>query len=463
MFLTMQTERFEADFFSIIVRNGVAPLWAMKERSPYLKHLKYLEKSQFRPLNEVREDQWRRFKRLLRHAHDNTEYYFEKMESVGATPDDIRSWDDLHRLPLLTKDNIRIDKNRMVAKNIPRSKLVPKKTSGSTGVSLEFFWDEDSRQWKRACTIRHDRWTGWNLGEKIAAVWGNPEHLKNWSVYLRNLLLERRTFLDTLKMDEEDMMDFYHKIRKGKPTLLFGHAHSLYLFTDFLRSRGIADIRPKGIISTAMVLHEYERRQIEEVFSCKVTNRYGCEEVSLIASECEEHKGLHINMDTLIVETISDGGDVSAGEPGAVIVTDLTNYGMPFIRYKIGDVAIASDRVCTCGRTYPLIESVEGRSADYIVTPEGYFVSGISLTENFANLLSGVRQLQIIQERLDYLVFRIVKAEDFSVKTEQQIAGLVKERFGSRMRYSLEYVESVQQESSGKYRFCISKVPNRFS
>jgi phenylacetate-CoA ligase len=460
---TMKTGPFEGDMYSKVVRYIVAPMWAAKERSPYLRHLNYLEKSQFRPLEEVKQDQWGRLRKLLQHAYDNTEYYAEKLRACGLTPDDIRSWNDLQSLPFLTKDDIRANRERMVAKNVPRRKLIPKKTSGSTGVSLEFYWDEDSRQWKRACTIRHDRWTGWDLGERVGAIWGNPSYGKSWRGRVRNLLLERCSYLDTLKMGEEDIMDFCHEIKKKRPTLLFGHAHSLYLLANFLHSRGLADIRPKGIISAAMVLHDHERRQIEEVFRCKVTNRYGCEEVSLIASECEEHKGLHINMDTLIVETIRDGKDVPPGVPGAVVVTDLTNYGMPFIRYKIGDVAVASDRVCNCGRTYPLIESVEGRSADYIVTPEGNFVSGISLTENFGSLLSGVKQLQIIQERLDYLVFRIVRAKDFGEETERQIAGLVKERFGPKMRYSLEYVESVQQESSGKYRFCISKVPNPFS
>jgi phenylacetate-CoA ligase len=350
----------------------------------------------------------------------------------------------------------------MVAKNVPRRKLVPKKTSGSTGVSLEFYWDEDSRQWKRACTIRHDRWTGWDLGEKVGAIWGNPSFGKSWRGRVRNLLLERCSYLDTLKMGEEDIMDFYHEIKKKRPTLLFGHAHSLYLVARFLNSNGLADIRPKGVIATAMVLHGHERSQIEETFGCRVTNRYGCEEVSLIASECEEHCGLHINMDALIVEMIREGKPVSPGQPGAIAVTDLTNYGMPFIRYVIGDVGVASDRVCGCGRKYPLIESVEGRTADYVLTPDGKYVSGISLTENFAMLLSGIKQLQIVQERIDYLVFRAVKAENFSEATELQIAGLVKERFGEKMTYSIQYVDSIPPERSGKYRFCISKIENTF-
>ncbi|MCC6345979.1 MAG: phenylacetate--CoA ligase family protein [Nitrospirales bacterium] len=430
----------------------------MKERSPYLKHLHCLETSHFRPLEEVRRDQWRRLGRLLRHAGEHTGFYAERMGKQGIRPGDIRSWEDFARIPLLTKDDIRENRDRMVARTIPPEKLLPKKTSGSTGVSLEFFVDEDSLQWKRACALRHDRWTGWNLGEKVAAVWGNPEYRKNWRGHVRNFLLERYTYLDTLKMDKGEMLDFYHRIRKKMPTLLFGHAHSLYLFACFLEKNGLGGIRPAGIISTAMVLHDFERRRIEQVFGCRVTNRYGCEEVSLIACECREHNGLHLNMDTLIVEVVRDGRPAPPGETGAVVVTDLTNYGMPFIRYKVGDAGALSERTCPCGCTYPLLESLEGRIADYIVTPEGKYISGISLTENFAMHLGGVKQLQIVQERVDFLVFRIVTGEGFDGTSLGGLEALAAERFGRGMHYEVEFVDSLPQESSGKYRFCISKL-----
>ena len=134
------------------------------------------------------------------------------------------------------------------------------------------------------------------------------------------------------------------------PSLLFGHAHSLFLFAEFLRSRGLKATQPNGIIATAMVLHDWQRRVIEGVCGCKVTNRYGCEEVSLIACECERHEGLHVNSDGVFVEILRDGRPAQPGEAGQVVVTDLTNRAMPIIRYQVGDVAVASDRLCPCGR-----------------------------------------------------------------------------------------------------------------
>ncbi len=449
----------QGDLYSHVVRAVVAPLWAMKEKSPYLRHYRNFLRTQYRPLDEVRRDQWTRLKGLLDHAYRHTRYYRERLDKLGVTPDGIRTWQDFESLPLLTKDDIRANRDAMVADNIPADRLLPKKTSGSTGVSLSFFVDEDSLQWKRGCALRHDEWTGWRLGERVGAVWGNPEYKKSWRGYVRNFLLERITFLDTLRMDEEAMTEFHAHILKEKPPLLFGHAHSLYLFARFVQAKKLSPIRPKGIISTAMVLHDFERSLVEEVFNCRVTNRYGCEEVSLIACECDAHQGLHVNMDTLYFECLRDGRPAGAGETGAVVVTDLTNRGMPFIRYLVGDTARMGEQPCACGRTYPLIESLEGRIADYVRTPEGEYISGISLTENFAMVLEGVKQMQIVQDEIDHLVFRVVPGEGGGEDLPDRIAALVRRRFGSSMLHDTEFVDSIQSEASGKYRFCVSKLP----
>lgn len=444
-----------------IIRAVIAPLWAAKEGSPYLSYLRALTTAKTSPVEAVRTDQLDRLRRLLSHAAATTNFYRERLSGVIGAPSET-TWEEFQQLPLLTKDDIRANRDRMICGTMPRHRLVPRKTSGSTGVSLDFFVDEESSQWKRAVTITYDRWAGWDIGEKVGAIWGNPECYQNWRAYLRNLLLTRHIPLDTLKMNPDTMRAYYHTLLKQQPAILFGHAHSLFLFAKFLESTSLEGIKPRGIISTCMVLHDFERTTIERVFGCRVTNRYGCEEVSLIACECPDGN-MHLNCDTLIVEFIRDGKPVPPGEPGAIVVTDLTNYGMPFIRYKVGDVGVPSDRTCSCGCSYPLMESLEGRVADYVVTPDGNYISGISLTENFAMHLPGVKQMQIIQESPDFLVFRVVKGEIFGEQTVKDMERLARERFGGLMRWDIEYVASIQSEQSGKYRFCISKLSNPFS
>jgi len=458
LFLTLINSKQSIDLYRPIAKNIVTPLWAVKEGSPYLRFLSQLEKSQHHSIKQLRQMQLEKLKKLLQHAYDNCPYYKKVFQDNSIVPDDIRTLDDINRLPILTKKDVREHKDKLSVSKQDHHRLIPKSTSGSTGVSLQFSVDFECNEWRRAAAIRHDRWSGWDIGDRKAAIWGNPPTKKNWRLYLRNMLLERSVYLDTLHMDANDMQEFAELLLKQKPTLIFGHAHSIYLFALFCQRRSINGINPKGIISSAMVLHQWQRRKIEEVFSCKVFNRYGCEEVSLIASECNQHQGLHVNMDSLLVEFIKDNRPALPGEEASIVVTDLMNYGMPFIRYEVSDIAVRSNQQCSCGRQMPLIEKVIGRDADYIVTPERTLISGISLTENFMLKIPGIEQMQIEQHALDSLTIKIIKDNIFNNESEKTLSELSKKVFGPKMKCRYEYLDSIPQEDTGKYRFVISHI-----
>jgi len=442
-----------------LIRNIVVPLWARREGTPYLAYLKSLQSKQFISGSEMQRDREDKLSRLLKHAYKNCPYYSESFAKLGLVPEDIKTPNDLSKLPVLTKNDVRLNKNKMLSSNIQHDKLILKKTSGSTGVSLELYMDTGCSEWRRAVTVFRNEWSGWRLGERTAAIWGNPPSNKNWRSALRNSLIERHIYLDSLDITESAMLKFLEYIKILKPTLLFGHAHSLYLFAQFLKKNALSkDMNFKGVISTAMILYEWQRAAIEEVFNCKVFNRYGCEEVSLIASECEKHEGLHINTDSLFVEFIKDGRPALPGEEASVVITDLMNYGMPFIRYLINDVAIFTNKRCPCGRQSLLIEKVIGRDADYVLTPEGKLISGISLTENFSLKVPGVEQMQIEQDKLAHLKIRIVRDDNFNQESEKKLFSLSKELFGHEMQLEYQYVSHIPQEKSGKYRFVISNI-----
>lgn len=449
---------------SAAVRHFIAPAWACWEGSPYLRHARELRKTQFDQPEVIAQRQLQKLRAIVNHAVATAPFWRERFRQAGVRPQEFDSLEDLRRLPLLTKSEMRSSAERLHSHAYRTAAVHHRKTSGSTGVAVAVTVDEAAQQFQRACTLRSDEWTGWRLGEPVACIWGSPDYLKRgWRGRLRNQLLERACYLDTLRMDRAAMEQFAAMLRDRPPALLFGHAHSLYLFAEFCRCAGGAGFRPRGILSTAMVLHDWERDVIEETFGTRVTNRYGCEEVSLIACQCEHHEGLHVNADSVHVEVLrADGTPCLPGEVGAVVVTDLINRAMPLIRYQIGDMAAATGRRCPCGRGLPLLERIEGRSADFVVTPTGDLISGISLTENFAMLLSGVAQLQIVQETVQRFLFRIVRGPEWNAASQQRIAELVVARFGPQATYDIEFVERIPQEPSGKYRFCISKVPNPF-
>lgn len=451
---------------SYVSRHLIAPLWALWEGSPYLRHYRSMLKTQYNTADEISDYQLNHVRSLLRYAYQNVPFWKNRIDSSGMDPDKIASLKELQSLPLLTKQDIRQYGNELLSPQFDLEKLHKHTTSGSTGISITTYRDEECQQFKRGAILRSDEWSGWKQCEPVASVWGNPEIRADWRGKLRRRLLERNyAYLDTLKMDVPAIERFIQELLEEPPSLLFGHAHSLFLLAKYIKSKhGEISIRPNGIISTCMLLHDFERKVIEEVFARPVVNRYGCEEVSLIASECDRTEGLHVNADCIYLEIIDEHGNLcEPGTTGRVVVTDLQNRAMPIIRYEVGDMACWSDRQCSCGRTLPVLQKIEGRVADYVVTSRGEYISGISLTENFALKVPGVEQMQIIQEDYDEFIFNIVKDNAYSDESLSVLDALVNSYFGEGAHYSCNYLETIPAEPSGKYRFCISKVSKEFN
>jgi phenylacetate-CoA ligase len=203
----------------------------------------------------------------------------------------------------------------------------------------------------------------------------------------------------------------------------------------------------------------HERSAIENIFGLQVIDRYGCEEISLIASECEHHEGMHINIEHIFIEFIkSDGSHAKPGEEGTIVVTDLLNRAMPFIRYSVDDIGVPTDRRCSCGRGLPLMEKVIGRIADFLVRKDGSLVAGVSLIERTLTAIPGIKQMQIIQKAIDDIVVKIVKEESFGENSERKLEHELKKVLGNSANICIVFVKKVSQEKSGKYRFSISRV-----
>jgi phenylacetate-CoA ligase len=440
-------------------RRVIWPLWARRDHPLMLRYIAEISRRQFDPKHIRAARQNVMLRRIITHAVATVPYYRDMFGRLKLSASDICTSDDLQRLPILTKALIREQQDRLKSEAYRDQPTIAKNTSGSTGVPLQIALDSDGLAWKRAATIVADEWSGWRRGQRIARVWGDPGYsaskFKSW---VRKTLFDRAIQLNTLRMTESDIIAFARQLTRLQPSLIFGHAHSVALLASVIDDHDLPRCQPDGIITTAMVLHDYQRKLIETVFSCSVTNRYGCEEVSLIACECSTHRGLHVNDQSVFVE-ILDGDKLAAfGKPGRVVITDLSNFAMPLLRYEVGDVASWAAGSCACGRGSARLASVEGREADYVVTASGEYISGISLTDNFATLVPGVSQLQIVQETIERFCFRIVRGREFSADSEPRIASLVRRYFGPTAMFRCEFVDKIPQESSGKYRFCISHV-----
>lgn len=443
----------------ILRRQVFQPLHGVVSGSPRLPYLRKIEKTQYLPEERLRAIQWERLQELLYYAWEHNGFYRDRFEKSGLSPDSIRVPEDFRRLPVLNKDEIRRAGLGMLSNGFDTKTLLRAKTGGSTGTSLELFFTEECSELRNACAWRHDRWTGWNPGEPIAACWGNPHLPHTLKGRLKQALLQPMIYLDTMEVSHASVNAFVREWHRVRPTLLFGHAHSLYLLAEHLREMGIDALRPKGILSTSMMLMPSERKSIEEIFGVQVIDRYGCEEVGLIGCECNRHEGMHLNIEHLYIEFIKDDGSLCAqGEPGYIVVTDLGNKAMPFIRYRVEDVGVPTSSKCSCGRGLPLMEGVTGRIADFLKKKGGSSVAGISLIENTLTRFAGFEQMQIIQYGYERFVVKIVKGVAFKPEDLKSLGEYFESVFGVGVVVESQIVERIPLEKSGKYRFSICNM-----
>jgi len=440
-------------------REIVEPIYELLTNSPKIKHWKRLSTEQHMPFNEIKAKQWQKLKNILDYSYYNTKYYKYLFDVNDVHPAEINKPEDMQRIPLLTKDIIRNNTAQMISHGYDINKLINYKTGGSTGKALEIYADEECSEMRNAAAWMFDEWSGWRVGEPIGALWGSPQQSNNAKAQLLKLFLFTVIYLDTMEISEYSVKEYASKWKKFKPTLLFGHAHSLYLLAEYVDALGIKDINPKAIISSSMMLLPHERQIIEKIFSRKVFNRYGCEEVSLIAAECEVHNGMHINSTHLYVEFINENGEhCKQGELGRIVVTDLVNRAMPLLRYEVEDLGIPTDKMCSCGRGLPLIEQVVGRVADSLLKKDGSRVAGISLIENTLTKIPGIKQLQIIQESIDIMRLNVVVKESSHYVVEKELKQYFRNVFGNDLVTDIVYVDDIKAEPSGKYRFSICNI-----
>ncbi len=440
-------------------RNIFEPLFLLKSKSPRLAYWQHLEKTQYYSLEQLKEVQWSRLKDIWQYLWQNNVFYRQRFLDAGLQIQDLRTIEDIRNLPILTKKEVRDQQGAMISKGYSQEKLLHFKTGGSTGKALDLYLTEECSEFRNACARRHDRWAGWEPGEPIGAVWGNPKLSVTLKEKLQHYLIQPFIYLDTISVSSASVKEFAIKWQKVKPTLLYGHAHSLFLLAQYLRDIGSYEIKPKGILSTSMMLLTHERELIEKVFSCKVKDRYGCEEVSLIGCECEKHTGLHMNIEHLVIEFIKDDGKYAfSGEPGRIIVTDLMNFAMPLVRYEVEDVGVPLDTKCSCGRGLPLMGKVAGRVADFLVCKNGDKVAGISLIENTLTKMAGIDQMQIIQNSINEMVLNIVPGRGFTGLVQSNLLDYFKRVFPGTS-VTVKRVKEILPEVSGKYRFSICRIP----
>ena len=438
-----------------IVRYVTNPMYCRRDGFNYTRHRRSLDQSQWLSADEISELQFRRLRRLLDFCYESNPFYRSRMVDSGVVPSDIRKADDLQLLPILQKSDIRAAGLTMFSSGYSATNSILTRTGGSTGVPLHVYVDREAMNWKYAATWRHNQWAGWRPGDRVAAIWGDTSRAFSLKAWLRNKLQHRMIFLDTLQFSDANCIAFFDEITTFKPTILFGHAHSIYGFIRFCEARDLRLPRVSGVVTTAMTLSDHERTTIERVTRSPVYNRYGCEELSIIASESDEHSGLHVFSEGLVVELLP----TDVPNESELVITDLFNRAMPMIRYAIGDVARVDSVARPSDRGLARLARVSGRTADFLYRPDGSSVFGISLLDTYIIHIAGITQAQLIQNQRSVIEVRVVPSPDFSDATVRSVCDVVRREFGPEMQTLVTCVEKLDQTERGKYRFSICNIP----
>ncbi|MGE0809038.1 MAG: phenylacetate--CoA ligase family protein [Immundisolibacter sp.] len=428
-----------------------------KHRSTELR--KQLEASQYWPLERLDALRVQRLRALLTAAGEHVPYYRALFGTLGFDPTTVTRIEDLQRLPFLDKPTIR--KHTDALKSEQAVGLARFNTGGSSGEPLIFYIGRERVSHDVAAKWRATRWWGVDIGDPEIVLWGSPIELtaqdrrRAW----RDAVL-RSTLLPAFDMSETKVAGFIRAIQHKRPKMLFGYPSA---FAHIARQAAQYGIRLDGLgIKVAFVtserLYPHQRELIERIFGCPVANGYGGRDAGFIAHQCP-HGGMHLTHEDIIVEIVDSAGrPLGPGERGEIVVTHLATGDFPFIRYRTDDVGVLDDQPCACGRTLPLLKSIEGRSTDFIVARDGTVMHGLSLIYIVRDL-PGIRQFKIVQESVDHTRFLLCTDGEFEPANRDKIVRDAQARLGATVRVDVELVDTIAAEASGKFRYVVSRVP----
>lgn len=421
---------------------------------------KELNKTQWYKPERLKGFQESKLRALVKHAYHNVPYYHEMLKKRNIRPEDVKTSEDLRKLPILTKEDIRNHFSQLISVNAKDYKYGIGKTSGTTVKPLTFLLDQQNREMEYASEWRQRVWANINFGAKIATFtaglgWRKFEQGKPcWKF---NALSKELEF-NILGMDKNILEMYVEELKRFQPDLIEGYPSAIQLLAMYILDHNVNCIFPRAIRTSSETLLDSQRSVIEEAFRCKVYDWYGQSEYVVSAGQCSE--GNYHIVESGIIELIRDGEQVGEDEVGEIVGTGLYNYSMPFIRYRIGDVGKYSEEKCNCGRGLPIIRSLEGRVSDTIITPNGKLLSATSFLNYWKHRISphtpNVDYVHIIQKSKRKLLIEMVKKKHYSEEETQTILRELRALLGSEVEIEFKDLDSIP--IGRKWRFAESEL-----
>ena len=408
----------------------------------------------------------KRLRSIIKYAYDYVPFYHQKFKELGIKPYEIKTTQDLNKLPIIKKDEIRLNVEKMISQAFDKNDLKMLSTSGSTGKPLFLFVSKSESEFRKAKHLRANMSCGqrpWDRWVTITA----PHHFAEATKLQEMLGLFAPTPISVF----EDMTKQITLLDKIKPDVLDGYSSSLFLIAKQIESGESNRIKPRIIFGGAELLDAYSQKYVETVLNAPFYDQYSSVELERMAWQCSERRGYHIDADAVILQFVDSGGEeVSNGESGEIICTSLFNYAMPFIRYAISDVGIQSDELCTCGRSLPLMKVVEGRKDSLLVLSNGHIMTprAFTIAMNMFKFYTYIDQFRVIQRRTDHFEFHI-KMRDITHANRRPDESLVERELVAHfsrifrlnrdeMKFDVKFVEAIPLDKSGKLMTVVSAL-----
>ena len=418
-------------------------------------------------LDELAETEWwshgdlvtlqnERLRNLIVHAYRTVPYYREVMDKLKLKPEDIRTVEDLPKLPVLERQTIRERFEDLISTEADSADRISGHTSGTTGSAMKLLFSREALAFEFATVWRLRRRFGVDLDQSCATFAGRnvvPLNVTKPPFWRENRAL-KQTLFSLYHMTPQNMTSYYEHLQWARYDFMNGYPSSLFLMASFMSERGLRlDYSPRGIFTGAESLLAFQIDVVERAFNAKVYDRYGMAEFCASMTQCEAGR-MHVDMEFGIVE-LEDARPVPDGVTGGLVCTGFANYTMPLIRYRIGDVATFSKQPCSCGRHSDSVIWIDGRLEDYVVTPTGARVG--RLDHIFKDLIR-IRESQIIQDTPEAITVRVVQGPDYATADEKELLREFRLRLGDEIRIDVEYLDGIPRLPNGKFRQVISKV-----
>jgi phenylacetate-CoA ligase len=439
------------------------PTWQKLVRGRGVEdYLDELQRTQWTTMETLASQQAESLRALLTHAQTYVPYYRELFYALDFDPRDVRSRDDLQALPLLTRDIIR-ERHEDLLDPTYRGKAIRKGTSGTTGDPVSFEYSNDSEAWRQALRLRGYGWAGYRQGMPTLHFWAQPGTLPrgmNAAKIRVDRALRREVYLDAIRQDDASLRYAADVVGQMRPHMIVGYSKATALFARFVNDHGLrtwdADI---PVICGAESVLAADRAAIERAFG-PAFETYGSRETMLVAAECEAHAGLHVSEENLVVEIVQGGRPSPEGTTGEVVVTDLHNYAMPFIRYVNGDLSSFAPGRCSCGRGLRRLARVEGRTCDTLHDASGAPVPGMFFSALFAREDDLVKQFQVVQRATGAVVLKVVPGSDWDAAVFSELAGRCRAQLRG-LPVEVERCGAIPPAASGKQRPIIIETDQR--